>query len=88
MKKELEILLRNNRDWADKVTREDPTFFERLSKLQTPEYLWIGCSDSRVPANQIMGLAPGEVFVHAISPMSWCTPISTACPPFNLRWMC
>ena len=64
MKKELEILLRNNRDWADKVTREDPTFFERLSKLQTPEYLWIGCSDSRVPANQIMGLAPGEVFVH------------------------
>ncbi len=64
MKKHLATLLRNNRDWADKVTHEDPTFFERLSKLQTPEYLWIGCSDSRVPANQIMGLAPGEVFVH------------------------
>ena len=64
MKKAIETLLRNNRDWADKVSHEDPTFFERLSKLQTPEYLWIGCSDSRVPANQIMGLAPGEVFVH------------------------
>jgi carbonic anhydrase len=64
MKKAIETLLRNNRDWADKVSHEDPSFFERLSKLQTPEYLWIGCSDSRVPANQIMGLAPGEVFVH------------------------
>jgi carbonic anhydrase len=64
MKKQLETLLRNNQDWADRVTREDPTFFERLSKQQAPEYLWIGCSDSRVPANQIMGLAPGEVFVH------------------------
>lgn len=64
MKKELEALLQNNHDWADRVTREDPTFFERLSKQQAPEYLWIGCSDSRVPANQIMGLAPGEVFVH------------------------
>ena len=64
MKKELETLLRNNQEWADRVTREDPTFFERLSKQQAPEYLWIGCSDSRVPANQIMGLAPGEVFVH------------------------
>lgn len=64
MKKELETLLRNNHDWAERVSHEDPSFFERLSKLQTPEYLWIGCSDSRVPANQIMGLAPGEVFVH------------------------
>ena len=64
MKKELETLLRNNHDWAERVTHEDPTFFERLSKQQAPEYLWIGCSDSRVPANQIMGLAPGEVFVH------------------------
>ena len=64
MKKQLEALLRNNHEWADRVTREDPTFFERLSKQQAPEYLWIGCSDSRVPANQIMGLAPGEVFVH------------------------
>ena len=61
---DLSELLRNNRDWADQVTREDPTFFQRLSQQQAPEYLWIGCSDSRVPANQIMGLAPGEVFVH------------------------
>jgi len=64
MKKELEALLRNNRDWADAVRRDDPGFFERLSQQQAPAYLWIGCSDSRVPANQIMGLAPGEVFVH------------------------
>ena len=61
---DLSELLRNNRDWADQVTREDPSFFQRLSQQQAPEYLWIGCSDSRVPANQIMGLAPGEVFVH------------------------
>jgi carbonic anhydrase len=64
MKQALEKLLRNNRDWADGVRNEDPQFFERLSQLQAPKYLWIGCSDSRVPANQIMGLAPGEVFVH------------------------
>ena len=57
-------LLRNNRDWAEQVRREDPQFFQRLSQQQAPKYLWIGCSDSRVPANQIMGLAPGEVFVH------------------------
>jgi carbonic anhydrase len=64
MKKELEALLRNNRQWADSIREEDPGFFERLSRQQAPQYLWIGCSDSRVPANQIMGLAPGEVFVH------------------------
>jgi carbonic anhydrase len=61
---ELTELLRNNRDWADGIRREDPGFFERLSQQQAPKFLWIGCSDSRVPANQIMGLAPGEVFVH------------------------
>ncbi len=60
----LEDLLRNNEEWADRVRREDPDFFKRLSRQQAPKYLWIGCSDSRVPANQIMGLAPGEVFVH------------------------
>ena len=60
----LDELLRRNRDWADGVRREDPGFFEQLSQQQAPKYLWIGCSDSRVPANQIMGLAPGEVFVH------------------------
>jgi carbonic anhydrase len=61
---ELSELLRNNREWADGVRREDPQFFARLSQQQAPKFLWIGCSDSRVPANQIMGLAPGEVFVH------------------------
>ena len=60
----LSELLRNNRDWAEAVHREDPQFFERLSQQQAPKFLWIGCSDSRVPANQIMGLVPGEVFVH------------------------
>ncbi len=64
MKKELQALLRSNRDWADGITKTDPTFFERLSQQQTPKYLWIGCSDSRVPSNQILGLDPGEVFVH------------------------
>ena len=61
---DLDKLLRNNNDWADRISREDPDFFERLSRQQTPKYLWIGCSDSRVPANQILGLDPGEVFVH------------------------
>jgi carbonic anhydrase len=60
----LDTLLRNNRAWAERVSREDPGFFERLSKQQAPKYLWIGCSDSRVPANQVVDLAPGEVFVH------------------------
>jgi len=57
-------LLENNRTWAKRVLADDPRFFERLARQQSPEYLWIGCSDSRVPANQITGLAPGEVFVH------------------------
>ena len=64
MMTKLRELLRNNRDWADAIVRDDPGFFERLSQQQAPKFLWIGCSDSRVPANQIMGLAPGEVFVH------------------------
>jgi carbonic anhydrase len=57
-------LLENNRRWSEAVRAEDPAFFSELAKLQAPDYLWIGCSDSRVPANQITGLAPGEVFVH------------------------
>jgi carbonic anhydrase len=61
---ELSHLLANNRAWAAAVTREDPQFFARLAKQQAPQYLWIGCSDSRVPANQIVGLLPGEMFVH------------------------
>jgi carbonic anhydrase len=61
---ELSHLLANNRAWAAAVSREDPQFFARLAKQQAPQYLWIGCSDSRVPANQIVGLLPGEMFVH------------------------
>ena len=61
---ELKHLLAKNRAWAERITAEDPDFFSSLARVQTPEYLWIGCSDSRVPANQITGLMPGEVFVH------------------------
>lgn len=61
---ELQILLDRNRKWAHQVTQDDPTFFSELAKQQEPGYLWIGCSDSRVPANQILGLLPGEIFVH------------------------
>jgi carbonic anhydrase len=57
-------LFEMNREWSERIRTEDPQFFERLAKIQNPEYLWIGCSDSRVPANQITGLLPGEVFVH------------------------
>jgi carbonic anhydrase len=57
-------LLERNKAWAEQIHREDPGFFKRLSTQQSPKYLWIGCSDSRVPANQITGLMPGEVFVH------------------------
>jgi carbonic anhydrase len=53
-----------NRAWAAEITAQQPDFFERLSHQQSPEYLWIGCADSRVPANQIVGLLPGELFVH------------------------
>jgi len=60
----LQSLLANNRAWAERIKAEDPAFFDKLSHQQAPEYLWIGCSDSRVPANQIVGLLPGEVFVH------------------------
>lgn len=57
-------LLENNRRWADDIKKKRPDFFETLSKQQSPEYLWIGCSDSRVPANEIVNLLPGELFVH------------------------
>jgi carbonic anhydrase len=60
----LDHLFQNNRAWAEQIKTEDPLFFEKLSSQQQPEYLWIGCSDSRVPSNQIIGLLPGEVFVH------------------------
>ncbi len=60
----LQSLLEKNRIWAERVEHEEPGFFNNLASQQAPDYLWIGCSDSRVPANQITGLAPGEVFVH------------------------
>ena len=60
----LDDLLENNRAWAEQIKAQDPTFFQTLSQQQSPQYLWIGCSDSRVPANQIIGVWPGELFVH------------------------
>jgi carbonic anhydrase len=62
--KTLPHLFDNNRAWAESVKRDDPDFFARLARQQSPRLLWIGCSDSRVPANEIIGLAPGDVFVH------------------------
>ena len=62
--KRLLQLLANNREWSARIRARDPDFFPRLSQQQAPEFLWIGCSDSRVPANQITDLQPGEVFVH------------------------
>jgi len=62
--KSLQHLIDSNRDWASKIIDRDPEFFLRLSRQQSPRYLWIGCSDSRVPANEIVGLPPGELFVH------------------------
>ncbi|MCE3282114.1 MAG: carbonic anhydrase [Chitinophagaceae bacterium] len=62
--KTYEKLLHNNKEWAKAVNEEDPEFFDRLAHIQTPEFLWIGCSDSRVPADRITGTQPGEIFVH------------------------
>jgi carbonic anhydrase len=62
--RELPELFARNRDWAASLTRQQPDFFERLARQQSPRFLWIGCSDSRVPANDIVGLLPGELFVH------------------------
>ncbi len=60
----IQQLLASNRQWADRIQAEDPQFFEQLSRQQAPKFLWIGCSDSRVPATQIVDLPPGEIFVH------------------------
>jgi carbonic anhydrase len=68
-------LFANNRAWAENIKLEDPQYFERLSQIQTPEYLWIGCADSRVPANEIVGLRSGELFVHR--------NIANIVPPFD-----
>ncbi|KFX69540.1 carbonate dehydratase [Pseudomonas taeanensis MS-3] len=61
---DLQHLFDNNARWAEAITQEDPEFFAKLARQQTPEYLWIGCSDARVPANEIVGLLPGDLFVH------------------------
>jgi len=68
-------LFDNNRAWAERIKKEDSQYFQRLSQTQTPEYLWIGCADSRVPANEIVGLGPGELFVHR--------NIANIVPPFD-----
>ena len=68
-------LFANNRAWAERMKLEDPQYFQRLSQTQTPQYLWIGCADSRVPANEIVGLGPGELFVHR--------NIANVVPPFD-----
>ena len=60
----IDALFDNNRRWSQRVQAQDPEFFRKLARQQAPEYLWIGCSDSRVPANEIVGLMPGELFVH------------------------
>ena len=62
--KKLSHLFDKNRAWSEGIRKREPEFFAKLSRQQSPEYLWIGCSDSRVPANQIVGLLPGEIFVH------------------------
>ncbi len=61
---DIKHLIENNKAWAEEQVKKDPDFFKRLVSQQSPEYLWIGCSDSRVPANEIVGMAPGELFVH------------------------
>lgn len=62
--KDLKRLLDQNREWAEAITASDPEFFQTLAKQQTPKFLWIGCADSRVPATQLVGMVPGEMFVH------------------------
>jgi carbonic anhydrase len=62
--KELKSLLDGNREWATRINASDPGFFQKLAQQQSPAYLWIGCSDSRVPSSQLVGLSPGEMFVH------------------------
>ncbi len=64
MSADLQTLFDNNQRWSEEIRRSDPDFFPTLSRQQAPKYLWIGCSDSRVPANEIVGLLPGELFVH------------------------
>ena len=76
---DLTNLFTNNSRWAASMTAQDPDFFHRLSAQQAPEYLWIGCSDSRVPANEIARQQPDDLIGTAMSPMWWATLTSTAC---------
>ena len=61
---DIEAVLKKNREWSRGITEREPDYFRKLAKQQAPDFLWIGCSDSRVPANQIVGMLPGELFVH------------------------
>jgi hypothetical protein len=86
-----EILLSNNREWARQEAENDPDYFHRLADVQSPKFLWIGCSDSRVPADRITGTQPGEIFVHrnianmVVHTISTCWPYwNTLC--FISRW--
>jgi carbonic anhydrase len=75
----IKTLIENNRAWSQAKTKADPGFFNRLVGQQSPEYLWIGCSDSRVPANDIVGLDPGELFVHR--------NVANLCPPQDANYL-
>ena len=75
----LDRLLESNRAWAAERERRDPGFFTRLAKQQAPEFLWIGCADSRVPANEIVGLSPGQLFVHR--------NVANLCPPQDANYL-
>ena len=81
----IEDLFIRNKMWSDERKAERVDYFQRLSNLQNPEYLWIGCSDSRVPANVIAGLEPGEVFVHRNVANLIIPPISICSPSSNMR---
>ena len=88
MTDEIQELLDRNKSWAEKTELEDPGFFARLTKQQKPRFLWIGCSDSRVPANQITGLMPGEVFVHRnVANVVLQTEQSEACDRLWSLWL-
>jgi len=75
----LDHLKANNRAWAERITKSDPDFFKRLESQQAPQYLWIGCSDSRVPANGIVDLEPGQLFVHR--------NVANLCPPQDANYL-
>ena len=85
--KRIEQLFANNYQWATQMKEEKSTYFQELAEHQQPHYLWIGCSDSRVPAEKLTNLEPGELFVHAMWQTKSFTRISTAYPLCNMRSM-